>query len=276
MDPADGIAPIQIRKMRNDFVRCIIKDEEFKKKDEKKKEIVKYCKSYKDFCNIVSSVNMKPVRTYEQKVSYEDYINLNLSSSKSQMESTKRRNRRSQNYELMNFFHINSPLQVPSPEEIEQRKSAQEIRQLFSYITCYTYHVVHTKLTTYHLRTMLRDKQKDYVNFVKRNYTSDELTDVLDLIRRKWDDIFQPNPADDPKMEKTPPKFLNLASFLIHLVDHWKKHNLSAYFTQDELNNINLNLQDIIGKMEKTASTYYGDDIGEASIMINQLKMIHL
>ncbi|CAA9987670.1 conserved Plasmodium protein, unknown function [Plasmodium knowlesi strain H] len=255
MDPADGIAPIQIRKMRNDFVRCIIKDEEFKKKDEKKKEIVKYCKSYKDFCNIVSSVNMKPVRTYEQKVSYEDYINLNLSSSKSQMESTKRRNRRSQNYELMNFFHINSPLQVPSPEEIEQRKSAQEIRQLL---------------------TMLRDKQKDYVNFVKRNYTSDELTDVLDLIRRKWDDIFQPNPADDPKMEKTPPKFLNLASFLIHLVDHWKKHNLSAYFTQDELNNINLNLQDIIGKMEKTASTYYGDDIGEASIMINQLKMIHL
>ncbi|ANQ07718.1 Uncharacterized protein PCOAH_00023110 [Plasmodium coatneyi] len=254
MNPSDGIAPIQIRKMRNDFVRCIIKDEEYKKKDEKKKEIVKYCKSYKDFCNIVSSVNMKPVRTYEEKVSYEDYINFNASSSKCQMETIKRRNRRSQNGQLMNLFQVNKPVQLPSAQEVEERRSGQEIQQFLS---------------------MLWDNQKDYANFIKRNYTSDELTDVLSLIRRKWDNLFETTSVDDPVMEQTQQTLLNLANFLIHVANHWKKQNLSAYFTQDELNQINLTLQDVIAKMEKTASTLNYETNGDISIMINQLKVIH-
>ncbi|GAB65972.1 hypothetical protein PCYB_081330, partial [Plasmodium cynomolgi strain B] len=235
MNPGDGIEPIEIRKMRNDFVRCIIKDEEYKKKDEKKKEIVKYCKSYKDFCNIVSSVNMKPVRTYEQKVSYDDYVSLKISSSQSQMEAIKRRNRRSQNFQLTNLFQINNHVELPSPQEVEERKSEQEIQQFLR---------------------MLWDNQKDYANFIKRNYTSDELAHVLSLIRRKWDDLFEPTSVEDPVMETAQQKFLNLANFLIHWVNHWEKQNLSAYFTQDELNDINLNLQDVIGKIEKTASMY--------------------
>ncbi|KMZ93332.1 hypothetical protein PVMG_00778 [Plasmodium vivax Mauritania I] len=255
MHPRDGITPIEIEKMRNDFVRCIIKDEEYKKKDEKKKEIVKYCKSYKDFCNIVSSVNMKPVRTYEQKVSYEDYVNLNVSSSQSQMEALKRRNRRSQKFHLTNLFQINSPVELPSPQEVQERKSEQEIKQFLN---------------------LLRDNQKDYANFIKRNYTSDELTDVLSLIGRKWDDLFEPTGADSPVMENAQQKFRNLADFLIHLANHWERQNLSAYFTQDELNRINLNLQDVIGKMERAASTYDDGGNGEASRVIRQLKGIHL
>ncbi|KJP87786.1 hypothetical protein AK88_02542 [Plasmodium fragile] len=255
MNPGDGIAPIQIRKMRNDFVRCIIKDEEYKKKDEKKKEIVKYCKSYKDFCNIVSSVNMKPIRTYEQKVSYEDYVNFNGSSSQSQMEAIKRRNRRSQNSQLSNLFQINSPVELPSPQEVDERKSGQEIQQFLN---------------------MLSEKQNDYANFIKHNYTSDELTELLNLITRKWDDLLETTNPEDPIMEKAQQTCLNIANFLIHVANHWEKQNLSLYFTQDELNHINLNLQDIIGKMEKTVSTYDDETNGEASIIINQLKVIHL
>ncbi|EUD67530.1 hypothetical protein C922_02236 [Plasmodium inui San Antonio 1] len=255
MNPGDGIAPIEIGKMRDDFVRCIMKDEEYKKKDEKKKEIVKYCKSYKDFCNIVSSVNMKPVRTYEAKVSYEEYVHLNVSSSQSRIEAIKRRNRRSQNFQLTNLFQINSPVELPSRQEVEERKSGREIQQFLN---------------------MLWDNQEDYANFIKRNYTSDELTDLLSFIRRKWDVLFEPTPAEHPVMEKAKKTFFNLANFLIQVANHWENQNLSAYFTQDELNDINLNLQDVIGKMEKTASTYDDEAKCEAGIMINQLKVIHL
>ncbi|GAW80463.1 hypothetical protein, conserved [Plasmodium gonderi] len=255
MNPSDEIEPMKIKKMRKDFIKCIMKDEEYKKKDEKKKEIVKYCKSYKDFCNIVSSVNMKPIKTYEEKVSYEDYINMKFPVSTFKMEYIKKKNAKNRYFLLPDQSQINNQMEKSLPQEIQAYKSKQKIHQFLN---------------------VLWNHQKDYGKFIKSNYNSDELTELLCLMSRNWDDLFDIKIQEEDLASFTSQlKLPNLVNFLTHMVKHWEMEGLSFYFTQEELKDINVNLQDVIHKIEKKISSYSYDNhqkCEETIKMINYLK----
>ncbi|SBT79106.1 conserved Plasmodium protein, unknown function [Plasmodium malariae] len=273
MIPSNDSALINIKKMRNDFVRSIVKDEEYKKKDDKKKEIVKSCKSYKDFCNIVSCVSMKPVRKYEEKVTYEDYVNFNFSSHNSKIESTKKKNRKNYNFFVSRQFKLNNQMDEFSPLNYERYKTRREIEQ-FLYI--------------------LNDHKDNYDKFIKDHYNCDDMKDIISFIKNKWELLFDSDPAlagDDraedhetreennqlndencqANSEEQNFKILNLVNFLFWLCKRWCCQNFSAYFTQDELADINANVHIITQRLENVncVNNYKDNKIIE---MINYIK----
>ncbi|CRG99591.1 conserved Plasmodium protein, unknown function [Plasmodium relictum] len=228
---------LNIKKMRNDFIKSIMKDEEYKKKDDKKKEIVKSCKSYKDFCNIVDSVNMKPIRKYEEKVTYEDYINLNFgSNSKSEyLQEKKRKN--NLNF-MINQFKINNKKEKVLSLNDENYKSS-EIKQFLN---------------------ILKNNKENYYRFIKSNYNCDDVKYIICMIKDKMNILFENNyfneendVVDDENSQKKEynSNLLNTINFLFYLSKHWSDEKFSIFFIEEELNDINFNIYTIIEEIKK-------------------------
>ncbi|ETW27139.1 hypothetical protein PFMG_04180 [Plasmodium falciparum IGH-CR14] len=119
-----------MKKVRKDFIKSIIQDEEYKKKDDKKKEIVKTCKSYKDFCDIVNAVNMKPIKKYEPKITYEDYIQMHFSSSSCKLDTFQKKNENIKNFFMINNYKVNRKQDISSSNNLSHKKVFNEIKDL--------------------------------------------------------------------------------------------------------------------------------------------------
>ncbi|CAD2097826.1 conserved Plasmodium protein, unknown function [Plasmodium vinckei brucechwatti] len=217
---------MNIKKLRNEFVQSILKDEEYKKKDDKKKDIVKTCKSYKEFCDIVSVINMKPIKKYEEKVTYEDYVNINHSTNN--LDNLKKK----KNY--LKFFSMNHlennhnyPL-LNDSQSIIQKK----IKQFLN---------------------MLDNNKDNYYKFIKFNYNCDEIKDIIIFIKNNWnifvetDEVAVHNIMDNEQVnKKRNVTFLNLIHFFFNLIKYWKEEKLFLYFTSEELKDINSNINIIV------------------------------
>ncbi|KEG03341.1 conserved Plasmodium protein, unknown function [Plasmodium vinckei vinckei] len=232
---------INIKKLRNEFVQSILKDEEYKKKDDKKKDIVKTCKSYKEFCDIVSVINMKPIKKYEEKVTYEDYLNMNHSTNN--LDNLKKK----KNY--LKFFSMNhlennqNDLLLNDSHPIIQKKIKQFLNIL--------------------------DNNKDnYYKFIKFNYNCDEIKDVIIFIKNNWNIFFEidkvaihNNIMDNEQMDKKKNvTFSNLLYFFFNLIKYWNEEKLFLYFTANELKDINSNIN-IIGQNLKNIKLSSNEDL---------------
>ncbi|CAD2097834.1 conserved Plasmodium protein, unknown function [Plasmodium vinckei lentum] len=217
---------INIKKLRNEFVQSILKDEEYKKKDDKKKDIVKTCKSYKEFCDIVSVINMKPIKKYEEKVTYEDYLNRNHSTNN--LDNLKKK----KNY--LKFFSMNN---------LENNQNEPLLNDSQS--------IIQKKLKQF--LNILDNNKDNYYKFIKFNYNCDEIKDVIIFIKNNWNIFFEidkiavhNNTMDNEQMNKKRNiTFSNLIHFFFNLIKYWNEEKLFLYFTSEELKDINSNINTI-------------------------------
>ncbi|CAD2109262.1 conserved Plasmodium protein, unknown function [Plasmodium vinckei] len=213
---------MNIKKLRNEFVQSILKDEEYKKKDDKKKDIVKTCKSYKEFCDIVSVINMKPIKKYEEKVTYEDYLNMNHSTNN--LDNLKKK----KNY--LKFFSMN---------HLENNQNDPLLNDSQS--------IIQKKIKQF--LNILDNNKDNYYKFIKFNYNCDEIKDVIIFIKNNWNIFFETdevavhNIMDNEQMnKKRNVTFSNLIHFFFNLIKYWNEEKLFLYFTSEELKDINSNI----------------------------------
>ncbi|VWU50017.1 conserved protein, unknown function [Hepatocystis sp. ex Piliocolobus tephrosceles] len=234
---------LNIHKMRKDLVNSVMKDEEYKKKDDKKKEIVKTCKGYKEFCDIVSSINMKPIKKYEEKITYEDYINLHTSistlNSKSNKESVKKKTRNYWNSIATRQFSVNKQVFNDCSVKGGTSKNIKEINEFIN---------------------VLNNNKDNYYNFIKHNYNSDDLMELINLIKNNLDLLLKNKliikDDDISYNDENRNKFIinNFIAFLFNLSKYWKEESLSKFFTPNELNDINSSMHVIIQYIEKVVT----------------------
>ncbi|SOV14582.1 conserved Plasmodium protein, unknown function [Plasmodium sp. gorilla clade G2] len=229
-DIIDSNISFDIKKVRKDFIKSIIKDEEYKKKDDKKKEIVKTCKSYKDFCDIVNAVNMKPIKKYEPKITYEDYIHMHFSSSTYELDTYQKDNKKIKNILMMNNYNVHRKQDISSLNDISHKKAFNEIKD-FTHV-----------LKTY---------KDNYYEYIRKNYNSDDIIVIISLIKNHWD-VFIGKKENLLEENLHDPDFIiNLINFLFYIFNYWTKRDFSLYFTHDELHDINSTLHFIKGNIEK-------------------------
>ncbi|SCM24283.1 conserved Plasmodium protein, unknown function [Plasmodium chabaudi chabaudi] len=242
MDINNYTDSMNIKKLRNEFVQSILKDEEYKKKDDKKKDIVKTCKSYKEFCDIVSVINMKPIKKYEEKVTYEDYVTMNHSTNN--LDKLKKK----KNY--LKFFSIN---------HLENNQNYPLLNDSQS--------IIQKKIKKF-LNTL--DNNKDnYYKFIKFNYNCDEIKDVINFIKNNWSTFFEidevavhNNIMDNEQMNKKKNiTFSNLIQFFFNLIKYWNEEKLFLYFTPDELKDINSNINMIAQNLKNIKLSPNEDNI---------------
>ncbi|SCN61706.1 conserved Plasmodium protein, unknown function [Plasmodium chabaudi adami] len=231
MDINNYTDSMNIKKLRNEFVQSILKDEEYKKKDDKKKDIVKTCKSYKEFCDIVSVINMKPIKKYEEKVTYEDYVSMNHSTNN--LDKLKKKKNH------LKFFSIN---------HLENNQNYPLLNDSQS--------IIQKKIKQF-LNTL--DNNKDnYYKFIKFNYNCDEIKDVINFIKNNWNTFFEidevaihNNIMDNEQMNKKKNiTFSNLIQFFFNLIKYWNEEKLFLYFTPEELKDINSNINMIVQNLK--------------------------
>ncbi|SBS82626.1 conserved Plasmodium protein, unknown function [Plasmodium ovale] len=259
----DDVYPINLKKMRNDFVRSIVQDEEYKRKDDKKKEIVKTCKSYKEFCDIVSCINMKPVRKYEDKITYEDYVSINQkvnsSTHKFILQKVQKNNRQLLNFLSNNHFDVNTmDGKCPPTHNDEAVKTVIEIHRFLN---------------------VLNGNQDNYYAFIEKHYNFDELKEIINFIKNKWDLLVHPftkvvtdNDVEEVRQKEGQHTILpKLIHFLFCIVKYWRREKLSAFFTPDERRDINTNVASIIENIE--GAIYMKDEVNvELTGMISCIK----
>ncbi|CDO64470.1 conserved Plasmodium protein, unknown function [Plasmodium reichenowi] len=226
-----------MKKVRKDFIKSIIQDEEYKKKDDKKKEIVKTCKSYKDFCDIVNAVNMKPIKKYEPKVTYEDYIHMHFSSSSCKLDTFQKNNTKIKNFFMMNNYKVNCKQDIPSLNDLSHKKVFNEIKDLTHVIKTY---------------------KDNYYEYIRKNYNCDDIINIISLIKNHWDIFIGKKENMFEGYLHDPHFIINLINFLFYIFNYWTKRDFSLYFTHDELNEINSKLHFIMGNIEKEA--WHNDD----------------
>ncbi|SCM22938.1 conserved Plasmodium protein, unknown function [Plasmodium chabaudi adami] len=242
MDINNYTDSMNIKKLRNEFVQSILKDEEYKKKDDKKKDIVKTCKSYKEFCDIVSVINMKPIKKYEEKVTYEDYVSMNHSTNN--LDKLKKKKNH------LKFFSIN---------HLENNQNYPLLNDSQS--------IIQKKIKQF-LNTL--DNNKDnYYKFIKFNYNCDEIKDVINFIKNNWNAFFEidevavhKNIMNNEQMNKKKNiTFSNLIHFFFNLIKYWNEEKLFLYFTPDELKDINSNINMIVQNLKNIKLSPNEDNI---------------
>ncbi|CRG94097.1 conserved Plasmodium protein, unknown function [Plasmodium gallinaceum] len=234
---------LNLKKMRNDFIKSIMRDDEYKKKDDKKKEIVKSCKSYKDFCNIVDSVNMKPIRKYEEKVSYEDYINLNICPFNSKSEYLQEKKRRNNLNFMITQFKINNKKEKFDSLIDKSHTKSSEIKQFLN---------------------ILKINKDNYYGFIKSNCNCDDIKYFIYIIKNNLNVLLEDNNSneennildDENRKEDYNFNLLNTINFLFYLSKHWSNENFSMFFIEDELSDISLNINTIIDEIKKKSNKH--------------------
>ncbi|CDU19220.1 hypothetical protein YYC_04164 [Plasmodium yoelii 17X] len=237
MDVNNYVDSINIKKLRNEFVQSILKDEEYKKKDDKKKDIVKTCKSYKEFCDIVSVINMKPIKKYEEKVTYEDYLNMNISTNN--LDNLKKKKNR------LKFFSMNY---------LENNQKADQNYPLLND----NQSIIRKKIKQF--LNILDKNKNNYYKFIKFNYNCDEIKDVINFIKNNWNIFFEIDQVDvhnniinnEQINKKNNFTFSNLIHFFFNLLKYWNEEKLFLYFTHEELKDINSNINIIFQNVKNT------------------------
>lgn len=225
---------VNVKTVRNELIANLIKEEDYKKKDEKKKEIVKSCNSYKDFCNIVECVNMKPFKTYEKQINYEEYVNARYNISYWENYTAK------QNVQNNLKFIKNKIKELSQNKSSPLSKSTPKtyIREIKQFIE------------------ILKNKRNNYCTFIASTYNCDDIKEILSFINNNLPVLI--TYSCDDKETVTPGRKLEdafliecLISFLFSLSHYWKKQNFSAFFTTEELNDIRSHCEIILKEIKK-------------------------
>lgn len=226
VDECVNYSILNAKKIRNELIENLIKEEDYRKKDEKKKEIVKSCNSYKDFCNIVECVNMKPIKTYEKRIKYDDYVNshYNISHWKSDTIQKKRNVNDSLVFIKNQIKQLSQKKHFLTSDDLKE-KSSHEIQ---------------------HFIEILKSNKNHYHAYITSTYNCDDIKDILFFIKKNKSALFNyPCKAELPdkitREESQEDNFSlmeSLIQFLFALSQYWKDQQISLFFNTDELNDI--------------------------------------
>lgn len=226
VDECVNYSILNAKKIRNELIENLIKEEDYRKKDEKKKEIVKSCNSYKDFCNIVECVNMKPIKKYENKIKYDDYVNsrYNVSHWKTDTIQKKKNVNDSLAFIKNQIKQLSKKNRLISPDDLK-KKSSHETQQFIQ---------------------ILKSNKKDYHAYITSTYNCDDIKDVILFIKKNTSVLFNYNcniePPDKITQEESKQDNFSLVEslidFLFSLSQYWQDQQFSSFFNTDELNAI--------------------------------------
>lgn len=238
VDECVNYSTLNAKKIRNELIENLIKEEDYRKKDEKKKEIVKSCNSYKDFCNIVECVNMKPIKTYEKRIKYDDYVNsrYNVSHWKSETIQKKRNVNDSLTFIKNQIKQLSQKKHLLTSDDLKE-KSSHEVQQFIQ---------------------ILKSNKDHYHDYITSTYNFDDVKDILFFIKKNKCALFNytcnVEPPDKVTREKHTSNNFSLVESLIHflfaLSQYWQGQQISSFFNTDELNDIYSNCDIILEEVK--------------------------